>query len=68
MPDDPFVEDQWHLENTGQFGWCPGVDVNAEAAWSVTSGMGAIIAIIDMGVELDHPDLLVIGRLGLRGR
>jgi len=61
LPDDPFVGDQWHLENTGQEGWIPGVDVNAEAAWAVTAGDGAIVAIIDTGVELTHPDLRVIG-------
>jgi subtilisin family serine protease len=61
MPDDPFVADQWHLENTGQRGWTPGVDVNAETAWSVTAGEGALVAIVDTGVELTHPDLAVIG-------
>ncbi|MBN1335993.1 MAG: S8 family serine peptidase [Deltaproteobacteria bacterium] len=61
LPDDPFVTDQWHLENTGQGGWLPGVDINAEAAWARTSGHGALVAIVDTGVELTHPDLAVIG-------
>jgi MYXO-CTERM domain-containing protein len=59
LPDDPFVGDQWHLENTGQAG-APGTDVNAEAAWAYTTGAGQLIAIIDSGVDADHPDLAAI--------
>ena len=61
MPDDPFVDDQWHLVNTGQSGWTPGVDINAEAAWAVSSGEGGTVAVLDSGCDLDHPDLDVIG-------
>ena len=57
MPNDPFVPDQWHLENTGQAG-APGVDINAEEAWAITAGAGQIISIIDTGVDLTHPDLI----------
>jgi subtilisin family serine protease len=57
LPDDPFVADQWHLENTGQTG-APGVDINAELAWELTTGQGQLISIIDSGVDLSHPDLL----------
>ena len=59
MPDDPFVDSQWHLENTGQHGWTPNVDINAELAWTVSTGAGGLISIIDSGVEVDHPDLRV---------
>jgi len=59
MPDDPFVTDQWHLENTGQSGWTPGSDIDAETAWSVSTGLGALIAIMDSGVDLEHEDLVV---------
>ncbi len=44
--DDPFFEQQWALEAIG-----------AEAAWSQGRGAGITIAIIDTGVDLDHPDL-----------
>lgn len=56
LPDDPLVAEQWHLENTGQTG-TPGADVNAAAAWSWSTGAGEVIAIIDSGVDAEHPDL-----------
>jgi subtilisin family serine protease len=56
LPDDPYVASQWHLENTGQTG-APGVDINAELAWELSTGQGQLISIIDSGVDLDHPDL-----------
>ena len=59
MPNDPFVDDQWHLENTGQSGWTPGSDIDAETAWAVSTGLGAMIAVFDSGIDLEHPDLIV---------
>jgi serine protease len=43
---DPFLDRQWGLTN-----------IHAEAAWSVTDGTGATIAIVDTGVDVEHPDL-----------
>ena len=62
LPNDPFVRDQWHLSNIGQRGWTPGVDINAELAWTKTTGKGGLVAVIDTGVQSTHPDLSV--RLG----
>lgn len=48
---------QWGLKNTGQYG-TSGIDINIESAWSITEGDGDIIvAVLDDGVELSHPDL-----------
>ncbi|NQS97052.1 MAG: S8 family serine peptidase [candidate division Zixibacteria bacterium] len=48
IPDDPFYSMQWHLPS-----------VNAPSAWDVTKGdPNVVIAIVDNGVDWDHPDLL----------
>ncbi len=60
LPDDPFVGDQWHLSNEGQGGWTPGADINADQAWELTTGEGALIAVLDSGTDTEHPDLAVI--------
>ncbi len=51
---------QWALENTGQSGGTPGADIGAREGWEITTGNGEdgpIIAILDTGMDLDHPDL-----------
>jgi subtilisin family serine protease len=58
LVDDPLFNDQWALENTGQSDGTVDADIDAPDAWSMsTSDPGQIIAIIDSGVDLDHPDL-----------
>lgn len=57
VPDDPFFSDQWHLNNTGQTGGTPGADGDLTNAWSIATGNNVVIAIVDGGVQLDHPDL-----------
>lgn len=58
IPNDPGFGSCWGLHNTGQFGCCAGEDMNAPAAWDVTTGSStAIVVVIDTGVELAHPDL-----------
>jgi subtilisin family serine protease len=58
LPDDPLFARQWHLENTGQGGTVVDADVDATEAWRYTRGSpGIVIAVLDDGVQLDHPDL-----------
>ena len=60
LPNDPLLGEQWHLLNTGQRNYTPGVDINAEEAWDITTGAGMLVAVIDSGVDIDHPDLDVV--------
>ena len=59
IPDDPkYTAYQWHHNNTGQGGGSAGADSRLEGAWDTVTGDGSVvIAIIDDGVQTDHPDL-----------
>jgi subtilisin family serine protease len=54
---DPFFSQQWGLRNTGQSGGNSGIDIRACAAWEISTGRNVIVAIIDEGIEVNHPDL-----------
>jgi subtilisin family serine protease len=61
-PNDPFFTtgNLWGLHNTGQFGGTPDIDLNAPEAWDITTGSpSTIVVVIDSGVQLNHPDLIV---------
>lgn len=52
----------WGLNNTGQNNGAVDADIDAPEAWAVTTGKnqsqgGPLIAIIDTGVDYNHPDL-----------
>jgi subtilisin family serine protease len=58
FPDDPSFDQQWHLHNTGQTGGSSDADIDAPEAWGVTTGStSVVIAVIDSGMDLTHPDL-----------
>ncbi len=72
IPNDPLYPDHWGHNNTAQmisYDWATyshtgptvgtvGFDANAETAWNTTYGdPSVIIAIIDSGVDIYHPDL-----------
>jgi subtilisin family serine protease len=54
---DPYFNDQWGLKNTGQYGGTSGIDIKACDAWQIATGSGIVVAVMDEGIELDHPDL-----------
>jgi subtilisin family serine protease len=70
-PNDPGFQQKWDLNNTGQVvnpppqpvgvglpPGTPGDDIDAVRAWDLTTGNpNTIIAIIDTGVDYNHPDL-----------
>jgi thermitase len=59
IPNDTyFNSNQWNLNNTGQSGGKVDGDIDAPEVWDLTTGDNSvIIAIIDSGVKLNHPDL-----------
>ncbi len=62
-PDDASFSQQWALKNTGQSGGTAGADIDATLAWDATTGGltatgdTIVVAIIDGGFQLTHPDL-----------
>ncbi len=61
-PNDPAYSSQWGLNNVGQnvagVSGKPNADINAPEAWDLSIGNeGIIIAIIDTGVDIYHPDI-----------
>ena len=59
---DPMLGKQWHYINTGDrsiySGIKAGADINCAAAWKLCTGDPRIIvAVVDDGVQWDHPDL-----------
>ncbi len=58
IPDDLHFSSLWGLSNTGQTGGTAGADIQATAAWDVTTGdSSVIVAVIDSGVDYNHEDL-----------
>lgn len=66
LPNDPFFDQQWALQNIGQTltgdkGTITGVDnvdIGATAAWNFATGSPRlVVATIDSGIDYAHPDL-----------
>ena len=71
LSNDPYLTDQWYLFNTGitdygeigidgsQWISAPNADIEAPEAWTInTDASEIVIAIIDTGVDTNHPDLI----------
>ena len=66
FPNDPNFDQQWALHNIGQphpmggggnsFG-TPDADIDAPEAWGISTNSNIIVAVIDTGVDYNHPDL-----------
>jgi len=57
-PNDPYFSQLWGLNNTGQAGGTVDADIDCPEAWNITKGSSnVIIAVIDTGINYNHPDL-----------
>jgi serine protease len=61
-PNDVGFDRLYGLHNEGQTGGTPDADIDAPQAWAIQRGLdqnhnGPIIAVIDTGVDYNHPDL-----------
>lgn len=61
IPNDPYFGKQWGLRNIGDkiegFEAKVGADIKASYSWSVHKGGEIVVAVIDTGVDYNHPDL-----------
>src|SRR5690349_19546269 len=46
---DPLQDEQWAFS--------PGAVFDLPAAWGLSQGAGVVVAVVDSGMKLDHPDL-----------
>lgn len=66
-PNDPRFADQWHLHNTGQHGGQVDADVDGPEGWDRARGASTVIAVVDDGFDMTHPDLPIWNNPGESG-
>ncbi|MEE1896894.1 S8 family serine peptidase [Flavobacterium rakeshii] len=57
---DPLYSSQWSIENNGYNNGVVGADMKVDDAWgfsSISNGTGVKVAVLDVGIDLNHPDL-----------
>jgi subtilisin family serine protease len=58
IPNDASFTALWGLHNTGRQGGVADADIDAPAAWDITTGSrGVVVAVIDSGIDVAHRDL-----------
>ncbi len=61
IPNDPFFDQLWGLDNVGQTvnntAGNFNADINGPEAWDISTGGDVVIAVIDSGIDFLHPDL-----------
>ena len=58
VPNDTYFGNQWGLSNTGSSGGVRGADISAPDGWDIRNAAhGKVVAILDTGADLSHPDL-----------
>jgi len=64
MPNDIWFENQWQYNNKAAYQGVTDADIDALKAWEITTGGKTafddeiVVAVIDGGVDLNHPDLV----------
>lgn len=57
-PNDTRYSEQWHYHNTGQEGGTIDKDIDLPEAWNIEKGLSSVIvAVVDGGIQTNHPDL-----------
>ncbi|MBN8457570.1 MAG: S8 family serine peptidase [Verrucomicrobia bacterium] len=58
LPNDTDFTQLWGLNNTGQNSGTADADIDAPEAWNITTGSNSVVvAVLDVGVDYNHPDL-----------
>lgn len=58
VPNDTNFTQMWGMNNTGQTGGTSDADIDAVEAWDINTGSrNVIVAVLDDGIDITHPDL-----------